>query len=105
MKQSFAVAATEVCESRCIAIVWLKPNVDLLSLGHVLAVIEAVIRAICRITISGRRLSDRLCAAEQGFERNGRSYSRHGCGPLDKVSSASAGSTDVAARFASYRSR
>ena len=88
MSQGFAVATTEVCESRCIAVVWLRPNVNLFGLGHAFAVIEAGICARHRITIYDRRRGDRLSAAEQGFEGHGRSYGRDGRSTFDKVSSA-----------------
>ena len=58
VQQSFAVAAAKVCESRCIAVVWLRANADLVGLGHVLPVIEAVIHAIRGTTITVCRLGN-----------------------------------------------
>src|SRR5205085_11839759 len=64
--QGFAVAATEVCELRRVAVVCLRPNVDPVSLSRVFAVVETVIHAVRSITISisARRFGDRLFAAE-----------------------------------------
>jgi hypothetical protein len=70
MQQRLAI--TSASRWRCVSIVWLDSNVDLLSLGHVLAVIETVVGAIHGIAVAVCGLSYGLFTAEQGFEWNGR---------------------------------
>ncbi len=71
VRQGFAVAAAKVCEGRCIAIVRLLPNVDLLSAGCVCAVIEAGALAGRRVIRYDLRLGGRLFSAEQWLQADG----------------------------------
>src|SRR6266496_990493 len=88
MQQSFTVAAAEIRESCCIAIVCLNPNIIPLSQGHVLPVIKAVIHAIRRITVTVCGIGNRLSSAKQRFEGNARRYRCDGSGSFHEGSSA-----------------
>ena len=73
MQESFAVATTEVCECYAVTIIRLWPNIRFVGQRHVLAVVEAIIRAIrsggCRaIAITRSCFNNCPFPMKDGFE-------------------------------------
>lgn len=86
--QGFAVVAAEVGEPGEVAVVRHFANVDLIGLGCISAIDEAIVRTLVRLIVDRRSLGRRAWTTEQRLQRNCRSDGGDSGGAFYKLSSA-----------------